>query len=59
MFQRDFVANLVPSPSVKKVENLLIFGEVMGRVWCLVFDSQCRSEYVRNCELPLPVHFTI
>ena len=31
IFKHTFVANLLPSPSVKKkFENLFIFGEVMG-----------------------------
>jgi len=46
MFQRGgmskyrFVANLLPSISAKKIENRLIFDEVMGRVCCLVFLTQ-------------------
>ena len=31
MFKQKFVANLLPSPAVKKFENRLIFGEVMGK----------------------------
>jgi len=29
VFKRNFVANLLPSPSVKNFENRLIFGKVM------------------------------
>jgi len=42
IFKNVFLANFLPSPSVKKFENRLLFGEVMGK--CLVsyfFDSQC------------------
>ena len=31
IFKHDFVANLLPSPPVKKNKNRLIFGEVMGK----------------------------
>ena len=31
IFKNEFVANLLPSPPVKKCENLLILGEVMGK----------------------------
>jgi len=41
IFKHEFAANLLLSPSVKKIENRLIFGEVMGKslVSCF-FDSQ-------------------
>jgi len=44
VFKHEFVVNLLPSPSVKKFKNLLIFGEVIGKslVSCF-FDSQCSS----------------
>ena len=42
MFKQKFVANLLPSPAVKKFENRLIFGKVMGKSLVSVFfDSQC------------------
>jgi len=31
MFKHDFVANLLPSPLVKKIENRIIVGEVMAK----------------------------
>jgi len=31
IFKHKFVANLLPSPSVKKFDNRLIFGEVTGK----------------------------
>ena len=31
IFKHEFVANLLPSPSVKKCENRFIIGEVMGK----------------------------
>ena len=47
-FKHEFVANLLPSPLVKrKIENRIIFGEVMAKslVSCF-FDSRCSvSEY--------------
>jgi len=38
IFKHELVADLPRSPSVKKYENRLIFGKVVGktRVWCLV-----------------------
>ena len=30
-FKHEFVANLLPSPLVKKIENRIIFGEVMAK----------------------------
>jgi len=41
VFKRNFVANLLPSPSVKKFENRLIFGKVMGKslVTCFLTHS--------------------
>jgi len=44
IFKHEFIANLLTSLAVKKFENRLIFGEVMGNslVSCF-FDSQCRS----------------
>ena len=49
-FKHEFVANLLPSPLVKrKIENRIIFGEVImakSLVSCF-FDSRCSvSEYV-------------
>jgi len=37
MKQSTILPVTLPSPSEKKFENRLIFGEVMGTVWCLVF----------------------
>jgi len=53
IFKYKFVANLLPSLPVKKFENRFIFGEVMGRVWCLVFfDSRCSLEpIIVQCNL--------
>ena len=31
LFKHSFVANLLPSPTVKQFENRLIFDEVMGK----------------------------
>ena len=31
IFKHEFVANLVPSPPVKKFENRIIVGEVMAK----------------------------
>jgi len=31
MFKHDFVANFLPGQLVKKIENRLIFDEVMGK----------------------------
>ena len=44
LFKHKCVANLLPSPSVKKCENWLIFREVIGKslVSCF-FDSKCSS----------------
>ena len=41
IFKHPFVANLPLSPSVKKSENRLIFGEVMGKslVSCFLTHS--------------------
>jgi len=43
IFKHVFVANLLTSPPVKKFENRLIFGEVMGKslVSCFFIDSRC------------------
>ena len=31
IFKHEFVANLLPSPPVKKIENRIIAGEVMAK----------------------------
>ena len=41
IFKHDFVANLLPSPTVKKLENRLIFGEVMGKSLVSCFLTHC------------------
>jgi len=48
-FKYGFVANLLLSLSVEKIENRLIFGEVMGKslVSCFV-DSRCRIETIKE-----------
>jgi len=42
IFEHEFVANLLPSTLVKKIENWIIVGEVMAKslVSCF-FDSRC------------------
>jgi len=42
IFKYEFVANILPSPLVKKIENRIIVGEVMAKslVSCF-FDSGC------------------
>jgi len=42
IFKHKFVANLLPSALVKKIENRIIVSEVMAKslVSCF-FDSQC------------------
>ena len=43
IFKHEFVSKLLPGPSVKKNENRLIFGEIMGKsLVCSFFDSQCK-----------------
>jgi len=37
MFKHDFVANFLPGQLVKKIENRLIFDEVMGKSFMSVF----------------------
>jgi len=46
IFKHEFVANLLPSPLVKKIENRIIVGEVMAKslVSCF-FDSRCSINY--------------
>ena len=44
IFKHDFVANLLPSRLVKKIENWIIISEVMAKSLVSVFfDSQCIS----------------
>jgi len=42
MSKQEFVANLLLSLAVKKLENWLILGEVMDKNGVLFLDSQCR-----------------
>ena len=44
MFKQEFAANLLPVRQWKKLENRLIFGEVMGKSLVSFFDSQCRRK---------------
>ena len=39
IFKHEFVANLLPSPPVKKFENRFIFGEVVQEFRVCFFDS--------------------
>jgi len=55
-FKQEFVANLLPSLLVKKIENRIIVGEVMAKslVSCF-FDSRC-SYYTVYQRVPLNSH---
>ena len=50
IFKHEFVANLLPSPLVKKIENRIIVGEVMAEslVSCF-FDSRCSFSAALIC----------
>jgi len=56
IFKHTFVANLLLSPSVKKFENRLIFGEVMGKSLVFVFDSQCSLPFVAELRIEFKKH---
>ena len=48
IFKQEFVANLLPSPTVKTFENRLTFGEVIGKrlVSCFLTHSVDESSSV-------------